>query len=285
MVGQGEGTADKGPRKKSDLLLRVISAAVLVPVTLAVAWAGGLVFGLLALVVAMLFLREWFLITGTRSVSVPAIAGFVALAACAVAYYSEYPALSLAAPFVGALCVYGLGGLSRAGRWAGEGVVYGGLALYALLAIREGANGRTFLLYLFAVVWATDILAYFVGRAVGGPKLWRRISPNKTWSGAVGGFVFAVAFGTGTVALLGQTQLGAWAVLAGVLSIASQLGDLLESGVKRRFNVKDSSHLIPGHGGIMDRVDGLVAAAILSVALGLVFGGNAGDPISGLALG
>ena len=240
---------------------------------------------MLALVAAILFLHEWFAMTGTGLRTPHGVAGYLVLVGIALGYHFGYPGLSLACPVVGALVVYGLSGFSRTGRWAAEGVVYAGLALYALLVIRGGEQGLAFLFFLLVLVWATDIAAYFTGRSLGGPKLWKKISPNKTWSGAIGGLVCAVLLGLGTVAIAGKADLFNWALLAAVLSIVSQLGDLLESGVKRRFDVKDSSHLIPGHGGIMDRVDGLVAAAIAAVALGFVFGGSFADPISGLALG
>lgn len=285
MPGQEGTTADKGPKNKSDLKLRVLSAAVLGPIVLGLAWLGGPAFGMLALVAAILFLHEWFAMTGTGLLTPHGVAGYLVLVGIALAYHFGYPGVSLACPVAGALVVYGLSGFSRAGRWAAEGVIYAGLALYALLVIRGGEQGLAFLFFLLVLVWATDIAAYFTGRSLGGPKLWRNISPNKTWSGAIGGLVCAVLLGLGTIAIAGKADLFSWALLAAVLSIVSQLGDLLESGVKRRFDVKDSSHLIPGHGGIMDRVDGLVAAAIAAVALGFVFGGSFADPISGLALG
>jgi len=278
-------TSDKGPKNKSDLRLRVLSAAVLGPIVLGLAWLGGPAFGALVLVTGVLFLREWFAMTGTGHLTGRAVAGYLVLVVAAIAYHLGYPGLSLACPVGGAIALYGLSGFSRAGRWAAEGLIYGGVALYALLAIRGGEQGVEFLFFLLVLVWATDIAAYFTGRRFGGPKLWRKISPNKTWSGAIGGLVSAVVLGVAAAAVAGQVQLIAWAVLAAVLSVVSQLGDLLESGVKRRFDVKDSSHLIPGHGGIMDRVDGLVAAAIAAVALGLLFGGRAADPIAGLGLG
>lgn len=285
MPGLEGGTADKGPKNKSDLRLRVLSAVVLGPIVLGLAWLGGPAFGVLVLVTAILFLREWFAMTGTGDLAPHGIAGYLAIVAVAIAYHFGYYELALACPAIGACAVYGLSGLSRAGRWASEGLIYGGFALYSLLAIRGGEQGLVFLFFLLVLVWATDIAAYFTGRALGGPKLWRKISPNKTWSGAIGGLVCAVLLGSGTAALAGRADLFTWALLAAVLSVVSQLGDLLESGVKRRFNVKDSSHLIPGHGGIMDRVDGLVAAAIAAVALSFLFGGSVADPISGLALG
>ncbi|MBD1548872.1 phosphatidate cytidylyltransferase [Labrenzia aggregata] len=269
----------------SDLRLRVLSAAVMGPIVLGLAWLGGPAFGILALVAALLFLHEWFAMTGTGLSTPHGVAGYLVLVGLAIAYHFGYPGVSLACPIIGALAVYGLSGFNRAGRWAAEGLIYGGLALYALLVIRGGEQGLVFLFFLLVLVWTTDIAAYFTGRSLGGPKLWRKISPNKTWSGAIGGLVCAVLLGLGTAAIAGKDDLFNWALLAAVLSVVSQLGDLLESGVKRRFNVKDSSHLIPGHGGIMDRVDGLVAAAIAAVALGFLFGGSVADPISGLALG
>jgi phosphatidate cytidylyltransferase len=122
------------------------------------------------------------------------------------------------------------------------------------------------------VVWATDIGGYFAGRSIGGPKLWPRISPNKTWAGAIGGFAASIVVAAGFVAFrLGETV--PLLVLASVLSIASQLGDLFESAVKRRFGVKDSSRIIPGHGGVLDRLDGFVAAVVLAAIFGLLRGG------------
>jgi phosphatidate cytidylyltransferase len=122
------------------------------------------------------------------------------------------------------------------------------------------------------VVWATDIGGYFAGRAIGGPKLWQRISPKKTWSGAIGGFVASLLVAIGFSASDVGKALPLM-ILAAVLSIASQFGDLFESAVKRHFGVKDSSHIIPGHGGLMDRLDGFVAAIALAAIFGVLRGG------------
>jgi len=127
-------------------------------------------------------------------------------------------------------------------------------------------------------VWATDIFAYFVGRAIGGPKLAPRISPGKTWSGAIGGAVAAIIAGTAVVWSFFSADDLRIPVLALVLSVCSQIGDLFESFIKRRFGVKDSSHLIPGHGGVMDRVDGLIfacfAAFLLAIVISLTMSGE-----------
>ncbi len=133
--------------------------------------------------------------------------------------------------------------------------------------------GLIAILFLFAVVWATDILAYFVGRAVGGPKLAPSISPGKTQSGALGGAVGGVIAGVLLAMAAGVPNLLTIAVVALVLSIVAQAGDLFESWIKRRHGVKDSGWIIPGHGGVMDRVDGLVAAGFALYVLGSLFGG------------
>ena len=269
----------------SNLLLRSASAAVLGPVILLLTYFGGLPYAFVMLAVAMLFLWEWCTITGTKALSIVALSGHAALVFLTVLVVAGYPQAGLALLIFASLFGFAGSRFSRTGRWGVEGILYSGLALYSLLAIRAGTGGLLFSFFLLIVVWATDIFAYCVGRTVGGPKLWTRVSPKKTWSGALGGLLLAMVFG-GAVAVVGQAEnLLLWVILAATLSIVSQAGDLLESAVKRRFDVKDSSQLIPGHGGIMDRIDGLVAAAIGSVLLGLAFGGTFADPLVGLALG
>jgi phosphatidate cytidylyltransferase len=163
--------------------------------------------------------------------------------------------------------------------WLPAGILYAGLTAIALAEIRDdNLVGFVVMLFVFATVWATDIFAYFIGRALGGPKLAPRISPGKTWSGAIGGAVTAVIAGTGVAwSFFPGTGLRVVCV-ALLLSVCSQAGDLFESFVKRRFGVKDSSHLIPGHGGVMDRVDGLIfacfAAFLLAIVLSLATDGE-----------
>jgi phosphatidate cytidylyltransferase len=153
----------------------------------------------------------------------------------------------------------------------------------SVLLRRDTEMGFVGLLFVFAVVWATDIGGYFVGRTVGGPKLWPGVSPKKTWAGAAGGLSASVAAAAIIAAFDPHKEIaalalkiGPLAVLGAVLSIAAQFGDLFESAVKRRFGVKDSSHLIPGHGGLMDRLDGFIAAIVLAAIIGLLRSGSDG---------
>jgi phosphatidate cytidylyltransferase len=129
------------------------------------------------------------------------------------------------------------------------------------------------MLFLFAIVWSTDIAAYFVGRLVGGPRLLPRVSPKKTWSGALGGLAAAVLAAIVLAKLAGLAAPFTLAVVAAFLSSLAQAGDLFESLLKRKFGAKDSSHLIPGHGGLMDRLDGFVFAAALAAVIGILRGG------------
>jgi phosphatidate cytidylyltransferase len=166
------------------------------------------------------------------------------------------------------------------GIWVSAGMIYAGSLLSAPLIVRHDAEwGFAAIILLFGIVWATDIAAYFAGRAIGGPKLWPAVSPNKTWSGAIAGAWGAAIAGWAVArAVSPGDELHLVAVALG-LSIASQAGDLFESSIKRRFGVKDSSHIIPGHGGLMDRLDGFIVAAALAAVYGISRAGlnNAGQ--------
>ncbi len=172
----------------------------------------------------------------------------------------------------------GAGGLAAFAKdrklWCAGGAIYAGLVLAAPMLLRRDPQfGLIALLYLFAIVWTTDIFAYCAGRLIGGPRLAPAISPKKTWSGAIAGTIGGVIAG-GVVAAAGSLgNLFAATGIALLLSVVAQAGDLVESAVKRRFGVKDSSRMIPGHGGLMDRLDGFLAAAGVAALLGAARGG------------
>jgi phosphatidate cytidylyltransferase len=164
--------------------------------------------------------------------------------------------------------------------WTAAGFFYAGSAEMASILVRlDQVYGFVALILILLVVWVTDIGGYFAGRGIGGPKLWPRVSPKKTWAGAIGGFVASLFVAAGFAAFSKidpPLKLGPLLLAAAALSIASQLGDLFESAVKRRFGVKDSSHIIPGHGGLLDRLDGFVAAVVLAAIFGFLRAGADG---------
>jgi len=267
--GRGRGPSC-GP---TELRLRVLSALVLAPLALAATYFGGWIFvgfwALAALGVAF----EWTSLVAVRSRGPLLVIQTVALIGAAALLGVGRP-LAAAGLVLGAAALAAVLGPAGLRRWSAAGGIYGGAMLFAPVVLRSDAKlGFVALLLLFAVVWATDILAYFVGRAVGGPKLWPAVSPHKTWSGAVGGVLAALAVGLSVVAAAGLGRWSALALIIVTLSAASQVGDLMESAFKRRFGAKDTSHLIPGHGGLMDRLDGFVAAAVVALLVGLARGG------------
>jgi phosphatidate cytidylyltransferase len=157
--------------------------------------------------------------------------------------------------------------------WRIAGMIYAAVAFFAPVMLRADINhGFAALVFLFAIVWMTDIMGYAVGRVVGGAKLWQAVSPNKTRSGAIGGMAGALAAGIAIAAWLSLAVLPI-AILSVILSMVAQAGDLFESALKRRFGAKDTGHLIPGHGGLMDRLDGFIAAALVAAMIGIARGG------------
>ncbi len=206
-----------------------------------------------------------------RHIKIPLLVGGAALLAAAGTAGSGHFGYAVAAVAAGATAVAVVAPRRRA--WSAMGVLYAGVLVLAPEVLRRDRQyGMAAVLFLFAVVWATDILGYFVGRLVGGPKLAVHISPKKTWAGAFGGAVGAVVAGVGFMSMAGYA-MGSPVSTAFMLSIVSQGGDLLESAVKRRFGVKDASRVIPGHGGLMDRLDGFLAAAGVAALIGIVRGG------------
>ncbi|WLS08554.1 phosphatidate cytidylyltransferase [Shinella sumterensis] len=257
---------------QTELRLRIISGIVLAIAVLAATWFGGFAFRVLAAGIGVLIYYEWSTITRLADSDFRGNAlGWLAVALVAALVLFDFDELALPALLAATVIGIAYALVARSSRWLPGGIVYSGLTVISLAAIRgDTAHGFAAMLFIFAVVWATDILAYFIGRAIGGPKLAPSISPGKTWSGAIGGAVSAVIAGT-LVHMAFFSLNGLWVpAIALVLSIFSQIGDLFESFIKRRFGVKDSSRLIPGHGGVMDRVDGLVFAcfAAFLIALG-----------------
>jgi phosphatidate cytidylyltransferase len=275
VTAEGNRGADAWRR---NLMLRVASAAVLVPVTLAAAYLGGWVFEILCVLGALGILWEWGMLIGAVEPLV-ALPGVVAIAAAFVFTGLGHAAEAMAVVALGAV-VGGSAALwgGSAGRgtvvrgvWAAAGVIYAGAAFFGPALIRSDAElGFAAFLFVALTVWATDTFAFAVGRAIGGPLLWPRVSPNKTWSGAFGGLFGGVAGGTLVAYADGLSRLAVIGVIALVLSALAQAGDLLESAIKRHFGAKDTSQLIPGHGGLMDRLDGFLVAAAAALLIGIV---------------
>jgi len=266
-VSKGEAApAGQGSR---NLFLRVAAAAVLAPLALAIAYAGGWLWSALVTLVAIGLDVEWLTVVAGRERRV-VISGIVALAAAGLCLVESWIDAAFIVLLIGALVVAALGQARRG--WMAGGFLYAAAAQTASILVRlDSRNGFVALIFILLIVWVTDIGGYFAGRSIGGPKLWPRVSPKKTWAGAVGGFVASLVVAAGFVIFdFGKAP---WLLpLSAILSIVSQLGDLFESAVKRRFGVKDSGHIIPGHGGLLDRLDGFVAAIILAAILGFVRG-------------
>jgi phosphatidate cytidylyltransferase len=263
----------KAPNASGNLMRRIASAAVLAPIALVVAYVGGWPFVLFWTLAAIAVLWEWIaLVAGTHhKVTFSVCSG--ALAAAAFVGWLHHPIM--AALLVGLGTLAGAVFASGARRaWIASGVLYAGMMLLAPMLLRFDEDfGLAALTLLFAVVWTTDIVAYFGGKLLGGPKLCPAISPKKTWSGAFAGTLGAIVAALIVMRLFGGFNWIALAFLGLLLSVFSQLGDLLESAIKRRFGAKDAGHLIPGHGGVMDRLDGFWAAALAACAIGLLHGG------------
>jgi phosphatidate cytidylyltransferase len=270
------------PTGRSELSLRVMSAMAMAAAAIVTAWWGGLPFAVFWTVAAIVIAFEWQRIVH-RGAAWPlqAITAAAALAAGAGAYLEIW--WLLAAAFVVGLA--GAAAVARERRQDSlEGVLYAA-ALAAAVILCRGVEfiGLAVILWLFAVVWGTDTCAYFTGRALGGPKLWPRVSPKKTWSGAIGGVLGGALLGLAVLAFAGIAVKWQHFALSLAFSVATQAGDLFESSLKRRYDVKDASNIIPGHGGVMDRLDGFIFAAVLAAICGMARAGLADVP-KGLAV-
>ncbi|MBV8400429.1 MAG: phosphatidate cytidylyltransferase [Acetobacteraceae bacterium] len=267
----------------ADLGQRIASAAILAPLALSALWVGAAFWAGVIGVVAIGLACEWVQLCGVRVSSVPGLAvpGIVILAwAAGVEQYDREALVLLLAGFA-ALWILTRGDRVRSRQDLGRfrhllafGIPYIGASVIAVIWLRsDELAGRPNVLFLVLTVWASDVGAYCTGRLIGGPRLAPRISPAKTWAGTTGGLGAAIGIGI-VVAVLTSEERSLWriALVAALLGIFTQAGDLLESVIKRRLGVKDSSQLIPGHGGLLDRLDGMLiaapAAAILALTLG-----------------
>lgn len=268
-------TTAAGPWR--DLRLRLASAALLGPLVLACIWLGEGWFSALIALTMLGLGWEWVRMAGGASLSRQGLALPVSVVAASLLAALGLALAGLVLLLAGAAAAYALAGRLPGrlpGRFLAAGVLYIGLAGLALITLRQDAAvGRANLVFIILLVWASDSAAYLAGRALGGPRLWPAISPGKTWSGALGGLLGAMLVGALAALLVPPPAPLAWAALvAGVLGVLSQAGDLLESAIKRYFGVKDSSHLIPGHGGLLDRLDGILAVAPAAALLALACG-------------
>lgn len=262
-------------RQFSNLTLRIISALVLGSFVIFISVLGGLPFSLLIAVFAAALLYEWFGMAAARLDSTYRLICWALLVIAVVPLVLGMTGWPVLAIGLGSILIAGLYGLiSGKGNLGAAGLAYALLSAISIDQLRMGGeSGLAAIIFLFAVVWSTDCMAYVVGRLIGGRKLAPSISPGKTWSGAIGGALFAVIFGWLAAYLVGVHIGPAILIGALILSIVSQIGDLFESAIKRRFGVKDSSNLIPGHGGVMDRVDGLVFAGFALYIMAILNGG------------
>lgn len=275
MTSSPPGRSRPGRFDWSNLRLRVLSAGVLAPLVVLAVWVGGLPFLLVVWGAIGLLALEWATMSAPETPIRAAAVMAVMLLVAAVAVKAGYFKSAWLAVAVGAAVVWGVAMIWR--RDDGPmheafGMLYLGAPMVSLLWLRSGPVGRDWTLMLLAATWSSDIGAYVGGSLIGGPKLWPRISPKKTWSGFAVGILAAMAAAE-LVAWLMPGQGGpamSWAWAAGlVVGLATMAGDLCESMLKRGFGVKDSGSIIPGHGGLLDRVDGLMFATLAMAAVRL----------------
>lgn len=260
-----------------DVLPRIASAAVLAPLALAVAYAGTPLFEGALAVIAGVLAWEWTSMCGSRRPAL--IRALFTLTAVAAVFAAMVGAPFYAAAFIAAGAASSA--VAEGGEhplWMSAGAVYIALPLAACEWLRvSGAFGREIVIWLLIVVWAADTVAYIFGRTIGGPKLAPSISPKKTWAGFAGAGVGAALAGAGSAYALGLGDQLGMTGMAAILGLAGQGGDLMESAVKRHFGVKDASQLIPGHGGLFDRMDALMAVFVIAACARLA-GWQGGEP-------
>jgi phosphatidate cytidylyltransferase len=262
-----------------NLALRIVSGAVLAPAALAIAWRGGALFLILVAVAVSLLSVEWAVMAARPAAARVAVTMTAAVLGVVFLTYAGEIWAALAMMAFGCFAAAAASrGVTERRADAAYGVLYVAPACLAIIWLRYGTpglngpkwQGAGWTVMLLATTWAADVCAFAVGNALKGPKLWPRFSPNKTWSGFFGGLVGAAAAAIGVAAFLMHLSLVGAGVIGLAGGLATMMGDLWESMLKRRFGVKDSGDLIPGHGGLLDRVDGLMFATLVFAASRLI---------------
>lgn len=264
-----EAPLEAEPTPRSDLPMRIVSGVVLSIIALGALWAGPKPFGALVLLAGIVMSWEWGRIVRGSEFDLAFIihAGALIVAFGLAAF--GFAALGLAVLLAGAITMIPLQ-FGETGLLSAAGVLYTGLPALSLLWLRgDEPHGFLAAVFILVLVAVTDTAAYAAGRLIGGPRLWPRVSPNKTWSGLIGG-VSASAVAGALFAYYAGGPITTLAMSGFLLGLIAQGGDLAESALKRRFGVKDASNLIPGHGGVLDRLDGVVAVAVAAALFALL---------------
>lgn len=255
-------TAAQPNGRRQELATRTVVGLALVGFALAILWSGGFAFWLITTIIGIVMLGEWSNLAGADAATVRRMQFTLSVPLaimCPLAAGPHFFALGL----IAAAAVFTLVSTKR--RVLALGIIYTGLPVLALLLIRKQPDGLLFAIWAMALVWMCDIGAFFVGRAFGGPRLAPMISPNKTWAGFIGGIIAAGAFGA--VLHVGWGLPMRLTLATPLLAVVAQAGDLYESWLKRQAGVKDSGTILPGHGGLMDRLDGLMPVAPIAAFL------------------
>ncbi len=257
-----------------NLFQRIVSALLLLPPVLGAVYMGGVWFAALLALGGTLMILEWCALTGGQGMLARAAAVLLLLLMLAAEYTGSFPSIAIFFAFLTSVALLGTVLIGRAAPrlgWLLVGISYVAFPIAALYWVRAGEGGGLWVLWILLVVWATDVGGYFAGKGIGGPKLAPRISPKKTWAGLIGGMALSalVTWLMNLIYPFTESPYGL-TLAAALLAVWAQVGDLLESAIKRHFGVKDSGGLIPGHGGLLDRVDGLVFVAPAVVLLFLV---------------
>lgn len=276
--GTAGATPAPGTKGLRDLLPRLFSGVVMIVLALAALWRGGDIFVGFWMIVALAVMWEWQRLIDAPNEILRVLTGTTVVVAGAYLTHRFALEMTMIVSLIGAGVLARLAGPGKR-AWAAFGLVYATALVVAVTLLRLSLfDGLEAILFLFAVVWGTDIFAYFGGRMIGGPKLWPSISPAKTWAGFMTGIFCGALLGVAALDFVSGLESRAVlpiALLGGIAGLMAQAGDLFESAVKRHFGVKDSSHLIPGHGGFMDRLDGFIAAAVFAACVGYLRAGPA----------